>query len=160
MYRRVLVVEDEYLLAYDLARALQKLGAFVVGPVPELEQVLALPADEPMDAAVLDVNLKGQFVFPLADALREDGVPFVFATGYNESAIPGAHKDVPRWEKPFKPEDLTRALPEIVQQSKECCWRNRREDPPERGSLLLRAKRSSRHGCTLTDVNAGGNLPP
>ncbi len=56
-------------------------------------------------------------VFPVADALREQGVPFVFATGYDESAVPEAYKDVPRWEKPFKPEDLAKALPALVQKS-------------------------------------------
>ena len=116
-YRRVLIVEDEYFLADDIAQALNKLGAQVVGPVPSPEKALALLADEPVDAAILDINLRGRMVFPVADALREQGVPFVFATGYDETAVPEAYKDVPRWEKPFKPEDLARALPEIVQRS-------------------------------------------
>ncbi len=114
-YRRVLIVEDEYFLADDMAQALSKLGAQVVGPVPSPEKALALLADEPVDAAILDINLRGRMVFPVADALREQGVPFVFATGYDESAVPEAYRDVPRWEKPFKPEDLARALPGIVQ---------------------------------------------
>ncbi len=115
--RRVLVVEDEYFLADDMAQALRKLGAEVVGPVPSLEEATALLAHEHVDAAVLDINLRGQTVYPVADALREQGVPFVFATGYDETAVPEAYKDVPRWEKPFKPEDLARALPEIVHRS-------------------------------------------
>src|SRR3712207_5670272 len=116
-YRRVLIVEDEYFLADDMAQVLRKYGAQVVGPVPSSEKALALLAEEPVDAAILDINLKGQMVFPVADALREQGVPFVFATGYDESAVPEAYKDVPRWEKPFRPNDLAKALPGLVQNS-------------------------------------------
>src|SRR3712207_6122850 len=116
-YCRVLIVEDEYFLADDMAQVLERLGAQVVGPVPTPDKALALLADEPVDAAILDINLKGRMVFPVADALREQGVPFVFATGYDETAVPEAYRDVPRWEKPFKPEDLAEALPEIVQKS-------------------------------------------
>lgn len=116
-HRLVLIVEDEYFLADDMAQVLRKLGAQVVGPAPSTDQALALLADGSVDAAILDINLKGQMVFPVADALREQGVPFVFATGYDAAAVPELYKDVPRWEKPFKPEDLARALPGIVQKS-------------------------------------------
>ena len=109
--RRVLVVEDEYYLAQDLARALQKLGAQVVGPVPTLEAALALIGAEPVDAAVLDINLRGEEVYPVADALAERGIPFVFATGYDRSSIPATYQDVPRWEKPFDPHELAKGLP-------------------------------------------------
>ncbi len=110
----MLIVEDEYFLADDMAQVLQKFGAQVVGPVPTPDKALALLADEPVDAAILDINLKGQLVFPVADALRELSVPFVFATGYDETAVPEAYRDVPRWEKPFKPEDLAKALPGLT----------------------------------------------
>jgi CheY-like chemotaxis protein len=116
-HRRVLVVEDEYFIADDMARALSSLGGEVVGPVPTLDKALALVAAERVDAAVLDINLKGQTVFPVADALRERGVPFVFATGYDQSAVPVEYEDVPRWEKPFNPQDLAKMLPSIVHQS-------------------------------------------
>ena len=116
-YHRVLIVEDEYFLADDMAQVLQKLGAQVLGPVPSMDRALALLADELVDAAILDINLKGQMVFPLADVLREQGVPFVFATGYDAAAIPEAYRDVPLWEKPFRPEDLAKALPDIVQKA-------------------------------------------
>ena len=116
-YHRVLIVEDEYFLADDMAQVLERLGAHVVGPVQTPAKALALLADEPVDAAILDINLKGQMVFPVADALREQGVPFVFATGYDETVIPEAYKDVPRWEKPFKPEDLAKTLPGLARTS-------------------------------------------
>jgi CheY-like chemotaxis protein len=116
-YRRVLIVEDEYFLADDMAQVLQKFGADVVGPVRSTDEALTLLAEEPVDAAVLDINLKGELVYPVADALREQGVPFIFATGYDEAAVPEAYRDVPRWEKPFRPEDLAKALPGLVQKS-------------------------------------------
>lgn len=109
--RRVLVVEDEYFVADDIARALKRAGAQVVGPVPTFEQALGLIASgEPPDCAVLDINLRGDTVFPVADALRERGVPFVFATGYDAAAIPAPYREVPRWEKPFDASKLVQAL--------------------------------------------------
>ena len=116
-YRRALIVEDEYFLADDMAEALWKLGADVVGPVSSTHEALALLAEEPVDAAVLDINLKGHVVFPVVDALREQGVPFIFATGYDEAAVPEVYKDVARWEKPFRPEDFARGLPALTQRS-------------------------------------------
>ena len=114
-HRRVLVVEDEYYLADDMAQALARLGAEVVGPVPTRDKALALLASgEKIDAAVLDINLKGETVFPVADALAARGVSFVFATGYDESAVPPAYRDVPRWEKPFNPQALAKALPGLA----------------------------------------------
>ena len=113
---RVLVVEDEFYLADDMALALQKLGAEVVGPVPTKDKALALLAsEETIDAAVLDINLKGQAVYPVADALAERGVPFVFATGYDVATLPPDYQRVPLWEKPFKPENLAQALPSLMQ---------------------------------------------
>lgn len=113
--RRVLVVEDEYFIADDIARALSRLGAEVVGPAPDLEEALAaLASGTRIDLAVLDINLHGETVSPVADALADRGVPFVFATGYDQSAVPTRHQGAPRWEKPFDPNALVRALPTLV----------------------------------------------
>ncbi len=112
--RRVLVVEDEFFLADDMAEALRALGAEVVGPAPTRDLAMSLLAGERVDAAVLDINLRGETIFPVADALRARGVPFVFATGYDEAATPPAYRNVPRWEKPFDPEELVRALPAVI----------------------------------------------
>jgi len=115
---RVLVVEDEYFIADDIAHALSTLGAEVVGPVPTRADALACLGDSSgegrIDAAVLDINLRGETCFPVADALATRGVPFVFATGYDQEMVPGAYGHVPRWEKPFDPEALVRALPGLL----------------------------------------------
>jgi CheY-like chemotaxis protein len=117
-HRRVLVVEDEYFLADEMARALQTLGAEVVGPVPTRDKALTLlSSDARIDVAVLDINLRGESVFAVADALTERGVPFVFATGYEPTAVPSAYRAVPRWEKPFDAHDLARALSARLEQT-------------------------------------------
>lgn len=101
--RRILIVEDEYLLADDLSEALADGGATVLGPVASVEAAAELIASEAeIDAAVLDINLRGELIFPIADALEERGVPFVFATGYDRWAIPERFADAPRMEKPLK----------------------------------------------------------
>ncbi|UVF20259.1 response regulator [Microvirga terrae] len=112
---RILVVEDEYFLAEDMAQALEKLGATIIGPASDREKALALlSSSEQVDAAVLDINLRGATAFPVADALLEHGIPFVFATGYAPASVPWAYSAVPCWEKPFNPNDLAQALPQIV----------------------------------------------
>ena len=109
--RRVLIVEDEYFLADDIARALFQLGAVAVGPVPTREQALAhLENGKRIDACVLDINLRGEMAFPVADALLTRGIPFVFATGYDQAMVPAGYAGVPHWEKPFDPECFARAL--------------------------------------------------
>ncbi|UYY57518.1 response regulator [Sphingomonas sp. S2-65] len=100
---RILVVEDEYLLADDLRDALTEAGAVVLGPVPSVGEAQALIAGEALiDAAVLDINLRGEMVFPVADTLRARGVPFAFATGYDQWALPERFTGAPRVEKPLK----------------------------------------------------------
>jgi len=115
---RVLVVEDEFFIADDLAQRLSAHGAVLVGPVPTLEIALALvnSADR-IDAAVVDINLKGEVAFPLADTLQARGVPFVFATGYDTSAIPARYQHIPCWVKPYRLEELIHALPALIHRS-------------------------------------------
>ncbi len=113
--RRILVVEDEYFLGDDLAKALRDVGAEIVGPIGELTEALqALDAPGTIDAAVLDINLRGEMAFPVARTLRERGVPFVFATGYSQTVVEPEFNDVPRWEKPFDAAALARAMPGLV----------------------------------------------
>ena len=86
--RRVLVIEDEYFLADDLVRALSTLGARIVGPFGDLDEATDIvDRDIAIDAAIVDVNLRSQMVFPLARLLRTRNIPFVFTTGYDRSAI-------------------------------------------------------------------------
>ncbi len=109
--RSVLIVEDDFAIADDLQRAFERLGARVVGPVPVLDQALDLiQGNRPVDAAVLDINLRGTLVFPLARILRERGIPFVFATGYDQSVVPVEFRDVTRFEKPVDPLRIAQAL--------------------------------------------------
>jgi CheY-like chemotaxis protein len=87
----------------------------VLGPVATREEAFELLASgERIDLAVLDINLQGESVFPVADTLLEQGVPFLFATGYDQTAIPLQYQQVPRWEKPFAPEALAQALSIIM----------------------------------------------
>lgn len=109
--RRVLVVEDEYLLADDLSNALMQTGAEVLGPVPSVEQAMSLIGTEDrIDAAVLDVNLRGDMVFPVADALAARGVAFAFATGYDRATLPDRFAAAPHVEKPFRSANIAAVL--------------------------------------------------
>jgi DNA-binding NtrC family response regulator len=112
---RILIVEDEYLLADDLNNALADAGAHVLGPAASVEDATALIEKESaIDAAVLDVNLRGDMVFPLADILRDRGIPFAFATGYDDWALPPRFADAPRVEKPFKSERVADILKPLI----------------------------------------------
>ncbi len=110
--RRLLVVEDEYVVAADLADWLADLGVEVIGPAGSVADALDLIDRQhlPLDGAVLDINLGGGQVFPVADRLLANGVPFLFVTGYDCPAVPDAYKQVPRHEKPFDRAMLTRLL--------------------------------------------------
>ncbi|MBB3302462.1 CheY-like chemotaxis protein [Rhizobium sp. BK077] len=108
--KRVLVVEDEFLLANETRKSLIKLGATVVGPAPRIEQALALIQAEAIDAAILDVFLDDALVFPVADRLDEMGIPFVFATAYDPSVIPGRFSGYVLCEKPVELEKIAQGL--------------------------------------------------
>jgi len=112
---RVLLIEDEYYIADDLGQRLSAHGAVLLGPAPTLEKALALVQEaERIDGAVIDLNLRGEAAFPVADALAARNVPFVFATGYAASVIPARYEHVPRWEKPYHLEELVQALPALI----------------------------------------------
>jgi CheY-like chemotaxis protein len=115
--RRILVVEDEALIAMMFADDLSDAGAEVVGPVATVEDALrlvdSLTADGRLDAAVLDVNLGGESVEPVADRLATRGVPFVFATGYGAGCEPPGHPGRPVLHKPFEVEVLLSAMNEL-----------------------------------------------
>ena len=101
--KRVLVVEDEMLLALDLEEALRHSGCQVVGPAGNLHHALRLAESEQVDAAILDVNLAGEAVFPVAKLLAARQVPFLFATAYSatEEIYPRDVRSAPRLSKPY-----------------------------------------------------------
>lgn len=112
---RILVVEDEYMIAQEIADELLNDGADTLGPVARIPDALRLiEIEEPIDAALLDVNLGGVAVWPVVDALLARSVPMVLATGYDAGAIPTAYAHLPRCEKPTTASDVTRALVRIL----------------------------------------------
>jgi ActR/RegA family two-component response regulator len=109
--KRILLVEDEYFIVQDLARAFTAAGAVVLGPAATLSDALQLVASSgPLDGAVLDINLQGEMVFPLADVLVTRGVALVFATGYDREVIPARFDAYVRCEKPANAEEVVKAL--------------------------------------------------
>jgi CheY-like chemotaxis protein len=108
--RRILVVEDEPMLAIELEGLLQEFGCAVVGPVSSLVKALQLARDESFDAAILDVVIRGGDVYPVADLLDARGIPFVLASGYSEWSLPERHRHHPRLLKPFTRRNLAEAL--------------------------------------------------
>ena len=99
--RRVLVVEDESLVAMLLETILEDMGCLAVGPAATVDEGLRMASDEAVDAALLDVNVAGRQVFPVAHALKDRGVPFVFSTGYGEGGLPDEWRGQPTLQKPF-----------------------------------------------------------
>jgi DNA-binding response OmpR family regulator len=111
---RVLVVEDEYLVAILIEEILEAAGCIVMGPIPRLREALDAVAHDDYDAAVLDVNLAGERINPVADALSERNVPFLFVTGYGANTLPGEYAHRPHICKPFRMAELIGALSSVV----------------------------------------------
>jgi DNA-binding response OmpR family regulator len=115
--RRILIIEDEHLIASDLADTLADLGAEVLLPMPTVEQVfrcLAAERERP-DAAVIDVNLNGEASWPVVDQLVTSGVPVVLMTGYSAQTIPTEYAHLPIFVKPSAMCRVTRLLEKL------CC---------------------------------------
>jgi CheY-like chemotaxis protein len=110
---RVLVVEDEMMVSMLIEDMLTDLGCSVIGPASRLDEAFELAKTSDLDCAVLDVNLGGQAIFPLADLLRERGRPFAFATGYGDAGLRDVDKGTPVLQKPFREGDLARVLGEL-----------------------------------------------
>lgn len=112
--KRILVIEDEYYIASDLKRALLREGAVVIGPFNTVPQGLAAVSNDPIDAALIDVNLEGVTSFPIADKLDERGVPYTFLTGYDGTTLPDRYRDRPRLAKPFTMEIVLNSLRDLI----------------------------------------------
>jgi CheY-like chemotaxis protein len=112
----VLLAEDDLLIAADLQEALEEEGAVVLGPFGSVEAALRCAETAPrIDGGVLDIDLMGEAVFPVARALRERGVPFVFATGHvGPLRLPRGLQHVPCWAKPFPSRALASTLPSLM----------------------------------------------
>lgn len=109
--RRILVVEDESLVAMLLETILEDMGAVPVGAISTVDEALEVVADDPLlDAALLDVNVAGKEVFPVAEALKTKNIPFVFSTGYGEGGLPDHWRGQPTIQKPFTEEAVKSAL--------------------------------------------------
>jgi DNA-binding response OmpR family regulator len=111
---RILVVEDEFLLAFALEDELAASGCRVVGPFFSLSQALAAVRTEVFDLAILDVNLNGEMVFPLADELTRREIPFVFLTGYSLSDLPPNLRHRPKLSKPHDSATLMKTIQAVL----------------------------------------------
>jgi CheY-like chemotaxis protein len=112
--RRVFVVEDEIMIRMLLEDMLADLGYGVAASAGGLDEAIALARNSDFDVAILDVNLNGHAVYPVAELLAQRGVPFVFSTGYGERGLPEAYRDRPTLQKPFQLENLDKALATVA----------------------------------------------
>lgn len=118
--RRVLVVEDEILVAATIECEVASAGAEVVGPAYTVEEALAL-AEEPVDVALLDINLNGVKVWEVAQRLHDRGVPIIFASANvnGQNAIPSPFDKAPRFDKPVRMNAMLKALAELTSRGTE-----------------------------------------
>jgi CheY-like chemotaxis protein len=112
--KRVLIVEDQYLVADDIRRVVEDLGGTVIGPEGRREGALHRIDLSGIDLAILDINLAGETAYPAADELRRRGIPFLFVTGYAPAAVRKDYGDVPHIEKPYDTKALKSALCELA----------------------------------------------
>jgi CheY-like chemotaxis protein len=108
--RRILIVEDEFLIRMLLEDMLGDLGYDVAGVAGRVDEAAELARTKEIDLAILDVNLDGHDVYPVADILIQRGVPFVFVSGYGGRGLPEAYSDRPTLQKPFQLDELEKAL--------------------------------------------------
>ncbi|MEQ8405384.1 MAG: hypothetical protein RKE49_09820 [Oceanicaulis sp.] len=111
----VLLVEDEALIGLDLQFILEEAGATVLGPIPTLSGAIRAASEEPLDAAILDIDLQGEDVFPAAEVLGERGVPFLFHTGHGRKAeLAASFANAPVCSKPAAPSVLLNTLGDLI----------------------------------------------
>lgn len=111
---RVLVVEDEYFIASDLVRAVDSAGGKAIGPAGSLDQATDLLDKEPVDAAILDLNLHGEMASPLVEGLAQRGVPCIIISGYSPESLPENLRSVPSLEKPANYDKVVQLLAEHI----------------------------------------------
>lgn len=111
---RILIVEDEPLLSMAMVDEIEEAGARVVGPVASVEGALEILATTPVDAAILDVELQKQLVYPVADRLIERDVPFVLTTGHDADGLPERYASVPHSAKPAPASEALTMLADLL----------------------------------------------
>ena len=109
---RVLVVEDEFLVALELSRIVERAGYSVVGPAETVATTRKMLAQQEVDLALLDINLRGELVFPIADYLEAIGLPYIFVTGNSPSSLPVEYRHRPVVQKPYNPQLLLALIEE------------------------------------------------
>ncbi|MGN7868535.1 response regulator [Paracoccus sp. 22332] len=107
---RILIVEDEVLIAMLLEDIVTDLGHHPVGPAMRLQPALAAAEHEDFDFAILDINLAGQQSFPVADCLLRRGIPFIFASGYGQAGLNEDYARIPALQKPYDPGQIARMI--------------------------------------------------
>src|SRR5688500_15916585 len=98
--KRILVVEDEFVLALCVGQVLENQGCAVIGPATSVQQGLKLVEETKVNGAILDINLNSEMVYPVARELMDRNIPFVFTTGYSSLDVPSSYRSVPRLDKP------------------------------------------------------------
>jgi CheY-like chemotaxis protein len=112
--KRILVVEDELMIRMLLEDMLGELGYTIAAEAARIDEALRAAKDADFDLAILDVNLNGEPISPVADVLVARGMPFVFATGYGEQGLPATHRDRPTLKKPFQLDGLKQMLESVL----------------------------------------------
>ena len=111
---KVLIVEDEPIVAFQIEDTLREAGFEIVGCVGSLDRALTMLKNGDCDIAILDANLRGDSVAPVATALQQRGRPFLFVSGYERIHLPEAYLDAPLLSKPFEPGELIRAVRQLL----------------------------------------------
>ena len=111
---RVLLIEDEYFIADDMRDALEGAGARVIGPIATLSEALHQVAEDGFDLAIVDINLRDEMSYSVADALKAEKLPFLFATGYEANVIPERFAGTVRCEKPYVLSDVLMSLKRLI----------------------------------------------
>jgi DNA-binding response OmpR family regulator len=114
--RRILVVEDEFLLSAVLSADLQDAGYEVLGPFASLNRAMEAVEADSFDGAILDINLKGELVYPLAEVLIRQGIPFLFLSGYEAKTIPESFRGCARLAKPAEPAAILHAVQTMLRE--------------------------------------------
>lgn len=113
--KRILVVEDEFLLADDLAKTIARRGATLIGPVASVPAGLSVAGDtKVIDAAILDINLRNVLSYPIAEILQDRGVPFLFTTGYDHELVPEKFHHIRKVHKPYDQQEVVDRLAELI----------------------------------------------